>query len=133
MTREEAKKKLSIAQKMNLVGCDNLMDLDIVARECNGIGAAWFPAWLRWMISFLCPSLVLAADIHDIQYYYGGDDIDRRKADVMFLANIVIIAESKYKYFPPMRRLVECIGFKMYRVLRLFGDKAWKEVNTDDK
>lgn len=127
------KNKYIKARSLGLFDAELLSDTDIVARECNGIGAAWFPAWLRWMISFLCPSLVLAADIHDIQYYYGGDDIDRRKADVMFLANIVIIAESKYKYFPPMRRLVECIGFKMYRVLRLFGDKAWKEVNTDDK
>lgn len=113
------------ASSYGLSGAELLEDPAVVHAECNGIGPEWFPAWLRWSISAICPSLVLAADIHDIRYAIGGNGNDRLRADAEFLANVVIIAAARYRYFPPLRRLVECLGFRMYRVLRFAGGKAW--------
>lgn len=121
------------ALKYGLSGAELLSDPAAVQRDCNGIGPEWFPCWMRWAITALCPSLVLAADIHDRRYSIGGDRNARLQADAEFLGNIVVIADRRYRYFPPLRRLVECLGFRMYRILRYTGEKAWKEVNTDDE
>ena len=120
------------ALRYGLSGADLLSDPAAVQRDCNGIGPDWFPAWLRWSITALCPSLVLAADIHDRRYSIGGNGNDRLRADAEFLANIVVIADRRYRYFPPLRRLTECLGMKMYRILRFTGGKAWEDAAHDE-
>lgn len=108
---------------MRLSGADLLSDLQAVQQHCNGVGAEWMPAWLRWAISVLCPSVLLAADIHDIRYGIGGTDHDRARADAEFLVNVELIALG-HGFF--RRFIVRRLGVKMYSLLRRWGGLAWK-------
>lgn len=119
--------ELEKAKKLNLAGWQFLTDEFTAARECNGIGAEWFPAWLRWLVTILFPFLALAADIHDMEYYYGGTEEQRRAADARFLANGYILAEHYYRWIPPLKWAAEWTARKMYRILRLFGETAWND------
>ena len=85
-TAEELKRKIELAKAAGLSGWENL-EKSIAREVCNGIGAAWMPGWLRWIIGELCPHLVIVADIHDVDYTIGGTRWDRWKADFRFLYN----------------------------------------------
>ena len=47
VTEIEAKEKYLLARRLALSGYWLLHDTARAVRECNGIGADWFPAWLR--------------------------------------------------------------------------------------
>ena len=118
--------KRNIARRLKLSGYWLFRDGERAFNACNGIGAAWFPAWLRWIINTCFPELVIIADIHDIRYYMGGTPADRRKADAEFLANGYVVAEAMYGRFFPVRRAAELTVRLMHRALRLGGRLAWE-------
>ena len=125
-TADEIEAKLQLARKLKLSGWWLLRDGERAAKSCNGIGAKWFPGWLRWIINTLFPHLVIIADIHDIRYKIGGDLYSRRKADTEFLANGYTVAEEIYGKFPPVRFGAELVVRMMYRALRIGGRLAWE-------
>ena len=118
-------KQIFTAEKLCLSGAYLLRHHD-AKKVCNGIGPEWFPPWLRLLINTLCPALILVAQIHDMRYHLGGSCSDRRAADAEFMANALIIAEAKYKYFMPAKWLIEWSALKMFRLLRLAGNTAWR-------
>lgn len=119
---KEVIEKLEEAKRLNLSGYELLADSDVAVRECNGIGADWMPSWMRVTISTLCPSIVLAADIHDLRYFYGGNEAERLRSDTEFLTNVELIALD---YNILRRWLVRSVGQKMYALLRSYGRWAW--------
>ena len=125
-TADEIEEKLKLARKLKLSGWWLLRNGERAAKACNGIGADWFPGWLRWIINTLFPHLVIIADIHDIRYEIGGDLYSRRKADTEFLANGYTVAEEIYGKFPPVRFLAELTVRLLYRSLRIGGRLAWE-------
>lgn len=126
-TVDEIEQKRNLARKLKLSGWWLFRDGERAAKSCNGIGAEWFPAWLRWVINTMFPELVIIADIHDIRYDMGGTPADRRKADAEFLANGYIVAEAMYGRLFPVRRAAELTVRLMYRALRVAGRLAWDE------
>lgn len=128
---DEVIEKYEEAKRLDLSGYELLEDSAIAVKECNGIGADWMPGWLRVTISTLCPSIVLAADIHDLRYYYGGTEADRLKSDAEFLTNVELIAMD---YNILRRWIVRSTGKKMYELLRSFGGFAWnyKHPHTEE-
>ena len=115
--------KFRKALRYGLSGAELLSDPAAVQRDCNGIGPEWMPAWLRWVISAICPSVLLAADIHDVRYGIGGTAHDRARADAEFLVNVELIALG-HGFF--RRFIVRRLGVKMYSLLRRWGGLAWK-------
>ncbi len=130
MTEQEAHEKYLYARRLKLSGYWLLRDTERAARECNGIGPEWAPAWLRWIIDHLFPNLVVVADIHDIRYFIGGTEADRQRADAEFLANGYTVAEACHAWYSPGRYVAEFLVRRMHRALRLGGGKAWKEAKT---
>jgi len=111
------------AHRFGLSGAHLLDDLTAVSLQCNGIGAAWFPKWFRWLITSLCPDHELAACIHDRRYSIGGSEQDRIMADTEFLTNIELIALNHWW----LRRWIDRrIGIRMYKLLRFGGKFAWR-------
>lgn len=125
-TADEITEKLKLARKLKLSGWWLFRDGERAAKSCNGIGADWFPGWLRWIVNTMFPELVIIADIHDIRYELGGTPADRRKADAEFLANGYVVAEDVYGKNPLVRRFAEIIVRMMYRSLRIAGRLAWE-------
>ena len=128
----EIEKKIQLANELNLSGAALLEDTERAQQVCNGIGAEWMPSWLRWLIGFLFPTLVLAADIHDIRYHLGGLELDRKNADDEMLINGVVLALNRYGKFDPRRYVVVFVMLQFYFKLRDFGSFAWNGRSGDD-
>lgn len=127
MTREQVRKAYLLARRLKLSGWWLLRDIERAIRECNGIGPEWAPRWMRWLIDHLCPNLVVVAMIHDIRYFLGGTEEDRRCADAEFLANGYAVAEACHPWWSPLRYGAEWVVRRMHRALRLGGGKAWRD------
>ncbi len=128
----EIEEKILLANELNLSGAALLEDMERAQQVCNGIGAEWMPSWLRWLIGFLFPTLVLAADIHDIRYHLGGSELDRKNADDEMLINGVVLARNRYGKFDPRRYVVVFVMLQFYFKLRDFGSFAWNGRSGDD-
>ena len=128
----EIEEKILLANELNLSGAALLEDMERAQQVCNGIGAEWMPSWLRWLIGFLFPTLVLAADIHDIRYYLGGSELDRKNADDEMLINGILLARNRYGKFDPRRYVVVFVMLQFYFKLRDFGSFAWNGRSGDD-
>lgn len=127
-TDSDILRKQEEAVEAGLSGAELLDDVERAARVCNGIGSAWMPEWLRALISKLFPTLVLAADIHDIRYELGGDEADRHAADVEMLDNGLKLADRHYRRADPRRYLVQFIMLQFYKTLRRCGALAYNKV-----
>ena len=128
----EIEEKILLANERNLSGAALLEDTERAQQVCNGIGAEWMPDAARKLISRLNPTLVLAADIHDIRYYLGGSELDRKNADDEMLINGVVLARNRYGKFDPRRYVVVFVMLQFYFKLRDFGSFAWNGRSGDD-
>ena len=128
----EIEEKIQLATELNLSGAELLEDTERAQQVCNGIGAEWMPSWLRWLIGFLFPTLVLAADIHDIRYHLGGSELDRKNADDEMLINGVVLARNRYGKFDLRRYAVMFVMLQFYFKLRDFGSFAWNGRGEND-
>ena len=124
-TLHEIEEKIKLAKELNLSGAELLEDRERAQRVCNGIGAEWMPEIARKLISALNPTLVLAADIHDIRYDIGGTEADRMDADNEMLENGYTLADARYSWYNPLRYWVKREMRKFYGILRDFGGWAW--------
>lgn len=131
-TDDEIREKRLTAYVAGLSGAELLDDVEAVKRDCNGIGAAWFPAWLRGTISLICPSLIVVADIHDRRYTIGGTEEDRQDADREFERNGERMAEYCYARWNPLRSVVRNRARAMYAALVVGGKTAFNYHEVND-
>lgn len=124
-TLHEIEEKIKLAKELNLSGAELLEDRERAMRVCNGIGAEWMPDSARKLISSLNPTLVLAADIHDLRYDTGGTSEERERADREMLKNGYKLADAHYSWYNPLRYYVKWKMRKFYKILRTFGFLAW--------
>lgn len=127
----EIEEKIALAKAAKLSGAELLLDRERACRVCNGIGADCMPDWLRALISKLFPTLVLAADIHDIRYELGGDEADRHAADVEMLDNGLKLADRHYRRLDARRYIVQFIMLQFYKTLRRCGAFAFKSKHKE--
>lgn len=123
LNEEQLKEKYELAMKLNLSGAELLL-LEDALEECNGIGADWFPTWLRWLITSALPSLEVIADIHDMRYFIGGHIPDRKFADKEFEENGEKVA-LQYNALNPRRYLIRKAVKLMYAILVVGGWTAF--------
>ena len=121
----EIEEKLKLAKELNLSGAELLEDRERAVKVCNGIGAEWMPESARKLISSLNPTLVLAADIHDLRYETGGTEEEREAADDEMLENGYKLANARYSWYNPLRYWVKHKMRRFYKILRAFGGWAW--------
>ena len=121
----EIEEKIALAKAAKLSGAELLLDRERACRVCNGIGADWMPDWLREAISGLNPTLVLAADIHDIRYTLGGTEAERKDADDEMLENGLKLANYRYGWYDPRRYWVMCQVWKFSALLAGGGALAF--------
>ncbi len=126
-TLDEIDDKIGLATALRLSGAELLRDRARAQTICNGIGAGWMPAKVRGWISDLTPTLILAADIHDIRYEIGGSEFARRLADTEMLDNGIALANAKYGRFDPRRYLTQFAMLQYYIKLRQFGALAFNK------
>ena len=104
-----------------------LLDDDAaVRRDCNGIGAAWFPDRLRRALDAMHPALYPASCIHAREYAIGGDAFDRLAADVRFLWNGTVSGIFRYGFFSVRSVLAGIESIRFFFYLRIGGKFAWR-------
>ncbi len=124
-TETEILVKQALARTLKLSGAELLDDVAAVQRDCNGIGAAWFPDRWRDLLDGLFPELEIVADIHDRRYSIGGGILARWRADFEFLLNGLRVA-SRFAGISAKRRfLLVRIAVKMYLLLAVAGAAAF--------
>lgn len=99
---------------------NNLSDEEI-QKYCNGIGAEFFPKFLRKWLTELFFIFETSACIHDVEYAIGGSYWTFTIANIRFIANGVKAALR-----------MQSIKFACYAVLfgilcQLFGYKAFNK------
>jgi len=101
-----------------------------LARICNGMGAASWPAWLRAAMSSpaFCwgVSLRPAADIHDFDYVLGQSEKDRVAADKRFGRNMMTLVRAHTAWWNLPLRLLRLHRTKQcYLAVRWGGQAAF--------
>mgnify|MGYP001056245202 CR=1 FL=1 len=124
-TETEILAKQALARALKLSGAELLDDVAAVQRDCNGIGAAWFPDRLRNLLDGLFPELEIVADIHDRRYSIGGGALSRWKADFEFLCNGLRVALRFVGISIRRRFLLARVSAKMYLLLAIGGAAAF--------
>ena len=114
------------ARMAGLSGAELLGDPAAVREQCNGIGAAAFPARLRETLDRLHPALVTPAWIHDRRYSIGGGEADRKAADREFLANGRRMIRRDYSAWSWKRYWEELTVLRFYGLLLEGGRIAYR-------
>lgn len=117
--------KQALSRALKLSGAKLLNDVAAVQRDCNGIGAAWFPDRWRDFLDGAFPELEIVADIHDRRYSIGGGILARWKADFEFLLNGLRVALRFAGISAKRRFLLARIAVKMYVLLAVAGAAAF--------
>ena len=118
----------TMAQRQHLEDAERLARYHYTRKVCNGIGADWFPAWLRKFVGALAPFLEPAAWIHDLDYEAGGGWRERWIADRRFLMNGFRAARADYAWDQLRRYTTAATALRFWLLLRFFGAPAfnWK-------
>ena len=124
-TQTEILAKQALSRTLKLSGAELLDDVEAVQRDCNGIGAAWFPDRWRDLIDGAFPELEIVADIHDRRYSIGGGIFARWKADFEFLRNGIRVAIRFAGISIRRRFLLARVSVKMYMLLAIGGAAAF--------
>lgn len=124
-TETEILAKQALARALKLSGALLLDDVAAVQRDCNGIGAAWFPESWRDFLDGAFPELEIAADIHDRRYSIGGGILARWRADFEFLRNGLRVALRFAGISAKRRFLLARVSVKMYLMLAFGGAVAF--------
>ena len=124
-TETEILTKQALARVLKLSGAFLLDDVAAVQRDCNGIGAAWFPDRWRDFLDGAFPELEIVADIHDRRYSIGGGIFDRWMADFEFLRNGLRVALRFARITIRRRFLLARVSVKMYMLLAIGGAAAF--------
>jgi len=122
--RAEAANLCMAAQEYDLRGAELMKNLDLVMRDCNGIGADWMPEVMTKLCTKLNPVMEVPAAIHDRMYVEGTS---RNQADLDFLTNTLTVIRKRYAWWNPWRYLMMRRAVRYYSYLVMFGDKAWEE------
>ena len=128
MTPHEITEALREAIRLKLAGWELLLDTERAVAECNGIGAAWMGG-LCDVITAINPAFLVPSMIHDIRYYIGGNEADRRRADDEFLSNCLIAIHDRYGWYNPFRYIYRHKALRYYDLLRTAGKAAWHGEN----
>ena len=118
----------SVAERQHLDGAERLAAYHYTRRVCNGIGAAWFPAWARELTGKLAATLEPTAWVHDLDYEAGGGWRARWIADWRFLRNGLRAARADYALDQLRRYTTAATALRFWLLLRFFGAPAfnWK-------
>ena len=117
-------KHYNTAELMGLEGYQ-LLDRPDCPEICNGIGADWFPAWLRWLVTQTHPTVEPASWVHDVEYLIGGGILDRFRADWRFLRNGFRAASFMHSWKSWRRYAAMASAVWLFCLLRLGGQAAF--------
>lgn len=91
-------------------------------RVYNGVGAEYFPSWLRNLLDLVFWWAAEPVMVHDVEYVFGDSKL---WADVRLLINCILRCDFR------ISRII--ISILVFSGVFLFGYKAWKNGRQENK
>ena len=131
MTLQGAQESISLAGAFGLSGAEFIATLgdENVMWACNGIGPAWLKPSLREKLNKWFRRFRVCADVHDCRFTFDNDGSDAkfRAANDELERNCLIMANSEYKWYNPLRYLWRHRARVVADTCRLFGWSDWRK------
>ncbi len=125
MTEHELATVLKASRHYWLSGWYTLNDTENALRECNGMGAEWFPSWVRKFLDYFLRLFAPAVAIHDMRYF--RQEPDRRRWDDEFEYNCRTILDNYFGWYNPLLYIGRWIAHKLRLALTVGGELAWRK------
>ena len=137
MTLQEAQDSISRARALKLSGAEFIATLgdENVMRACNGIGPSWMKQYLREKLDKWFRRFRVCADVHDCRFAFDndGEDAKFRAANDELERNCLIVADTDFAWYNPLRYWWRHGGRLMAKACRDFGWSAWRDAYEDNE
>jgi hypothetical protein len=131
MNIDEARQTIHRAWQLGLSGAQFISALGAVkvAAAYNGIGPKWLGEDKRKKLGKWLKAYAVPCVIHDCRFTYDNDGSDAkfRQANDELERNCVIVADSKYAWYNPLRYWARAKGRAIAQTCRIFGWSAWRD------
>lgn len=129
MTPHEITEALIKARRLWLSGWYLLQDTEACLRDCNGVGAAWMPEFIRKFLDFILKLFAPAVAIHDRRYSFNEGD--RNQWDDEFEFNCRTLVRNEFFWYDPRRYLSCLVARRLRAVLAIAGEIAWIQAGKE--
>lgn len=95
--------------------------------QFNGVGPDRWPEDLRTMLSEILWDVQEAVEIHDVDYYLGGDEKAFHEANRVLGRNVRKLARKKYHWWKPRRWFLIEVSRIMEEATDKYGWEGWNK------
>lgn len=125
------------AARNSLEHCDVLYKVtdEELREQFNGVGPDRWPKEIRNILSGILWDVLEAVEIHDVDYYIGGDRDEFHEANLVLGKNVRKLARRKYRWWKPRRWFLVELSYRMTELTERYGWEGWnkKQTEKDDK
>lgn len=118
------------AKKLGLKHVDVLYKYcdEVLIAQYNGVGPNRWPEEVRDILSYLLKDDLESVEIHDMDYYQGGDEKAFHEANRVLGENTRTVAKKKYHWWNPRRWFLKEISYKLTEWTDKYGWEGWNKV-----
>lgn len=100
---------------------------EILVDQYNGVGPDRWPHEVRDIVSWLLEDVLEAVEIHDMDYYRGGDRAKFFEANAVLGKNVRRLARRKYSWWNPRRWFLKKLSHKLTEWTDKYGWEGWNK------
>ena len=100
---------------------------EILVEQYNGVGPDRWPKEARNVLSWLIRDVLEAVEVHDMDYYKGGDERAFHEANEVLGRNVRKLARKKYGWWRPRRWFLHELSYKMAEWTDKYGWEGWNK------
>lgn len=100
---------------------------EVLIEQYNGVGPDRWPEEIRDVISWLLEDVLEAVEIHDMDYYQGGDEAVFHEANFVLGENVRTLAKKKYSWWRPRRWFLKKLSYKLTEWTDKYGWEGWNK------
>ena len=95
--------------------------------QFNGVGPDRWPEEFRLVLSDVLEDVLEAVEIHDVDYYLGGDEKAFHEANRILGRNVRKLARRKYGWWKPRRWFLIEVSKVMTELTDKYGWEGWNK------
>lgn len=100
---------------------------EVLLEQYNGVGPDRWPPEMRDILSWLLEDVLEAVEIHDMDYFQGGDREKFHEANAILGVNVRTLARKKYHWWHPRRWFLKEISYKLTEWTDKYGWEGWNK------
>jgi len=100
---------------------------EVLIEQYNGIGPDRWPEALRDILSWLLEDVLEAVEIHDMDFFQGGNEEKFHEANAVLGKNVRKLARKKYPWWRPRRYFLKKLSYKLTEWTDKYGWEGWNK------